>query len=58
LGHAAADGRRGFQQVDLEARVRQVQRRLDAGDAAATDQHGADGLGRALTGTFDWFYHG
>ena len=38
LGHLAADGGLLFDDVDLEARVGDVQRRLDAGDAAADDQ--------------------
>ena len=33
-----------FDQVDLEAGLGQVERGLHAGDAAADDHHGADGL--------------
>ncbi len=48
-GHAAADGRRGVQEVDLEAALGQVQRGLDAGDAGPADEHGADGFVGALS---------
>ncbi len=38
LGHVAADRRLALDQVDLVAGVGQLERRLDAGDAAADDQ--------------------
>ena len=38
LGHLAADGRLLLDDVDLEAGLRDVERGLDAGDAAADDQ--------------------
>ena len=46
LGHAAADGRRRLDQIDLEAGLGQVQRRLDAGDAGAGHHDRADGFRR------------
>ncbi len=39
LGHLAADGRRSFHQVDLEAGVGKVKGRLHAADAAADNHH-------------------
>ena len=38
LGHLAADGRLLFDDIDLKARLGNVQRRLDARDAAADDE--------------------
>jgi hypothetical protein len=38
LGHVPADGRFALDQVDMEARVGDLERRLDAGDAAAHHQ--------------------
>ncbi len=51
LGHAATDGGGALDEVDLEAGVGQVKRRLDAGDAAAIDEDGAAGtfLGHRAT---------
>jgi hypothetical protein len=44
LGHDAADGRTLFCQDDPVAGIGQIQRCLNAGNAAADDQYGADGL--------------
>jgi hypothetical protein len=42
LGHDATDGRLGLGHVNKIARIRQIQRRLYAGNAATDDQNGAD----------------
>ncbi len=39
LGHLAADGRRLLHQIDLEAGGGEIERRLNAADAAADDHH-------------------
>ncbi len=49
LCHFAADGRLGFNDIDREARVGNVQRGLDAGNTAA-DNQGALGNGAFARG--------
>ena len=39
LRHAAADSRRGIQQVDFESAARQIERCLNAGYTGAANQH-------------------
>ncbi len=55
LGHVAADGRLFFQQVDVQARLGQIERGLNSGYSSADDQHRTDLFsGR---GTNPWLCH-
>ena len=55
LGHPPADCRRGLDEVDLEAGLGQIQRRLDASYSRAADHDGADRFGGGLVGAIDSF---